>query len=235
MISRQMIPKRRQPEADDDGCPTTPPNSGVGIKHACDHASPAGYPQQPDRCDEPPLSSQSSVEACVGRIFCGGVRTRSHTVAVVSALKNPVPGCCLNQEKVTPGFMVFQQQPPYMTQRTPDFQSLTGLHWLGFMLAAITGVIHLWLGVEFIDNPMGWSFLAAGVGYFAAIGLVILNIRRRLVYLLGIPYTAVQIPLWWIVNDIQLADLLEPGIGVFDKLVQVILIGVLVVLYAQGE
>lgn len=117
----------------------------------------------------------------------------------------------------------------------PDLRSLTGLHWVGFVLAAITGVIHLWLGVEFIDSPMGWSFLAAGIGYFAAIALVIFDIRRRLVYLLGIPYTAVQIPLWWVVNDIQLADLLDPGIGVFDKLVQVVLIAVLIALYAQAE
>lgn len=121
-----------------------------------------------------------------------------------------------------------------MAEFEPDFQSLTGLHWLGIVLAAITGVIHLWLGVEFIDSPMGWSFLAAGIGFYAAIALVVLDVRRRLVYLLGIPYTGVQIPLWWIINDIQIADLFEPGIGVFDKTVQVLLIVVLVVLYSRG-
>lgn len=118
-----------------------------------------------------------------------------------------------------------------MIEFEPDFQSLTGLHWLGIFLAMITGAIHLWLGVEFIDSPMGWSFLAAGIGFYAAVVLVALDIKRRLVYLLGIPYTGIQIPLWWIVNDIQIADLFEPGIGVFDKVIQVILIVILVVLY----
>lgn len=120
-----------------------------------------------------------------------------------------------------------------MAQLEPDFESLTTLHWLGVACAAITGAIHLWLGVQFFGGPMGWSFLAAGVGFFGAIVLLVLDVRRRLLYLIGVPYTAVQIPLWWTVNDVRPADLLEPGIGVFDKLVQVILIVVLVVLYAR--
>lgn len=118
-----------------------------------------------------------------------------------------------------------------MVDLEPDLDSLTPLHWFGIVCAAITGVVHLWLGATFVDSPMGWSFLAAGAGFFAGIGLVILNVRRRLVYLAGIPFTAVQIPLWWVVNDVEPADLLEPGIGEFDKLVQVLLIAVLVVLY----
>lgn len=114
-----------------------------------------------------------------------------------------------------------------------DIESLTPLHWVGIGCAAITGVIHLWLGIEFIDSPMGWSFLAAGTGFFGAIVLLLFNIRRRLLYLVGIPYTAVQIPLWWVINDIQVADLFEPGIGVFDKTIQVLLIAVLIVLYRR--
>ncbi len=112
-------------------------------------------------------------------------------------------------------------------------ETLTRLHWLGIVCAAITGLIHLGLGVSFIDSPLGWSFLAAGAGFFAGILLVIFDIRRRLVYLLGIPFTAVQIPLWWIINDLQPADLLEPTIGEFDKTVQVVLIVVLIVLYVR--
>lgn len=122
-----------------------------------------------------------------------------------------------------------------MVDLEPDFESLTALHWFGVVCAAVTGVIHLWLGVTFIDSPMGWSFLAAGVGFFAAIVLLVANVRRRLLYLIGIPYTAVQIPLWWAVNDVQLVDLLEPGIGVLDKLVQVLLIATLVVLYRRDR
>lgn len=115
----------------------------------------------------------------------------------------------------------------------PEFESLSGLHWAGIVFAAITGVIHLWLGVEFIDSPMGWSFLAAGIGFFGGIALVVLNYRRPLVYLIGVPFTAVQIPLWWVVNDITIADLLDPGIGVIDKIVQVVFIAILIVLYQR--
>lgn len=45
-------------------------------------------------------------------------------------------------------------------------ESLTWLHWIGILLAAITGAIHLWLGVGFITDPLGWSFLFAGIVFF---------------------------------------------------------------------
>lgn len=114
-----------------------------------------------------------------------------------------------------------------------DTETLSPLHWVGILLAAITGIIHLWLGFEFIAAPLGWSFLAAGLGFFGAIALVLVNIRRPTVYLVGVPFILIQIILWWIINDITVQDLFEPGIGVFDKLVQVILIVVILALYSR--
>jgi len=108
--------------------------------------------------------------------------------------------------------------------------SLTSLHWLGIALSAITGVIHLWLGISFAPSPMGLAFLFAGIVFLGAIVAVILDVRRRLLYALGIPFTAGQIPIWLAVNWPDLGV-----IGIADKVVQVALIAVLVVLYRRSS
>lgn len=107
-------------------------------------------------------------------------------------------------------------------------ESLTTLHWVGIALSAVTGVIHLWLGVSFAPSPLGLSFLFAGVVFLGAIAGIVLDVRRRLLYLLGIPFTAGQIPIWLAVNWPDLGT-----IGIADKVVQVALIAVLVVLYRR--
>lgn len=107
-------------------------------------------------------------------------------------------------------------------------ESLTTLHWVGVALAVVTGVLHIVLGVGFLDSPMGWSFLAAGVGFLGGVAALLVDYRRRLLYLLGIPFTAGQIVAWYIVNAPDFSAL-----GYFDKVVQVALIVVLVVLYRR--
>jgi hypothetical protein len=65
----------------------------------------------------------------------------------------------------------------------------------------------------------------AGVGYVGALVLFFLDYRRRLLYLIGIPYTAVQFPLWLVAKS-------EYGmVDYVDKAVQVALIVVLIYLY----
>jgi hypothetical protein len=107
-------------------------------------------------------------------------------------------------------------------------ESLTSLHWVGVVLAVVTGVLHLVLGVSFITSPLGWSFIVAAIGFFAGAAGVLVDYRRRLLYLLGIPFTAGQIVAWYVVNAPDFSPL---GIG--DKVVQVLLIVVLVLLYRQ--
>ncbi|MEF8790751.1 MAG: hypothetical protein V5A61_11560 [Haloarculaceae archaeon] len=107
-------------------------------------------------------------------------------------------------------------------------ESLTSLHWVGVVLAVVTGVLHLVLGVSFITSPLGWSFIVATIGFFAGAAGVLVDYRRRLLYLLGIPFTAGQIVAWYVVNAPDFSPL---GIG--DKVVQVLLIVVLVLLYRQ--
>jgi len=107
-------------------------------------------------------------------------------------------------------------------------ETLTPLHWVGIAMAVVTAVIHVFLGVSFIASPMGWSFLFAAAGFFAGAVAVAVDYRRPLVYLLGIPFTAGQIVLWYVVNAPDFS-----AIGYGDKAAQLVLIAVLVVLYSR--
>jgi hypothetical protein len=111
-----------------------------------------------------------------------------------------------------------------------DLGELTRLDYAGIGLAAVTGVIHLVLGVGSLDSPFGVPFLLAGVGFFAGIAAVVRGYRRRLAYLLGIPFTLGQIVLYFALNW---PDVFSP-FGLFDKVVQAALVVVLVLLY-RGE
>jgi hypothetical protein len=100
-------------------------------------------------------------------------------------------------------------------------ESLTTLHWLAVALVVVTGVLHVYAGVVEGRLPVA----LAGVGYAGALVLFLLNYRRRLLYAIGIPYTAVQIPIWLAVKSEYTV------VGYVDKTVQVVLILVLLVLY----
>ncbi len=77
-----------------------------------------------------------------------------------------------------------------------ETDSLTTTHWLAILLVLITGVIHVYAG--FIE---GWIPVSlAGVGFLGAAVLFLLDYRRSLLYLVGIVYTAVQFPLWYVAN-----------------------------------
>jgi hypothetical protein len=112
---------------------------------------------------------------------------------------------------------------------TFETASLTTLHRVGIVLAAITGVIHLAFGALAIDTAQGVSFVLAGVAFFVAAGLVVVDYRRRLIYLVGIPFTAVQIVLYFYLNW---PNVISP-LGIGDKVVQTGLIAILVVLYRR--
>src|SRR6056297_801625 len=99
--------------------------------------------------------------------------------------------------------------------------SLTQLQWIAVGLVAITGVLHVFAGVVEGRIPVA----LAGVGYAGALVLFFLDYRRRLLYLLGIPYTAVQFPLWIVAKS-------EYGmVDYVDKAVQAVLILVLLYIY----
>jgi len=101
--------------------------------------------------------------------------------------------------------------------------SLTRIQWLAVALIVVTGVLHVYAGVVEGRIPVA----LAGVGYAGALVLFLFDYRRRLLYALGIPYTAVQFPLWIVAKS-------EYGmVDYVDKAVQAVLIVVLLYLYAN--
>lgn len=113
-----------------------------------------------------------------------------------------------------------------------DLTSVTPLHWLAITMALVSAAVHLVLGLGFLPHPMGVAFALAAGGYIGAIVLFLFDYRRRLLYLAGIPYTGVQIVLWYVLN--QPAGLAEiPPSHAVDKIAQGLLVVALVVLYAR--
>ncbi|MEF8840385.1 MAG: hypothetical protein V5A62_01995 [Haloarculaceae archaeon] len=108
-------------------------------------------------------------------------------------------------------------------------ESMTSLHWLGVLLAVVTGVLHLVLGASFGLTGFGISFVVAGIGFLGGAAAVLVDYRRRLVYLLGLPFTLGQIVAWYLLNAPEFST---PGIA--DKIVQVAFVLVLVLLYRRG-
>lgn len=108
-------------------------------------------------------------------------------------------------------------------------ESLTTVHWVGVALAAVSGVIHLVIGVRGLPSGLAISFVLAGLGFFGAIVLVLVDYRRRLVYAVGIPFVAAQIVIWFVLNGFPL-DATE----IVDKAAQLGLLAVLAVLLREG-
>ncbi|EMA10630.1 DUF7475 family protein [Haloarcula marismortui] len=117
--------------------------------------------------------------------------------------------------------------------RSLDVASLDSRHWLGIIAALVTAAIHLLLGVRLAPSGLGISFILAGLGFLGAIALVALGIRRRLVYAVGIPFTLVQILLWYYVNFAAGPKSFPADVGTLgaaDKVAQLVLLAVLVAL-----
>lgn len=106
-------------------------------------------------------------------------------------------------------------------------------HAIAIVLAAVTGAVHLFL---FVDQGFV-PFLLAGLGFYGAIGLLIVTrgLYRQVLYLAGIPYTFAQIVLYYLaVRPQTLADV--DALAMVDKIVQIALIGVLAYLfYSEWE
>jgi hypothetical protein len=114
-----------------------------------------------------------------------------------------------------------------------DIGSLNALHWVGIVAALVTAAVHIRLGVGGLPLPLRVSFLLAGFGFIGAVVLVLLDYRRRTVYAVGIPFTLVQIVLWYALNFTGGGKSFPADVGTLgavDKVAQVVLIAVLVVL-----
>ncbi|MFB6250688.1 MAG: hypothetical protein ABEI27_03200 [Halobellus sp.] len=114
-----------------------------------------------------------------------------------------------------------------------ETNDVTPLQWIAVGLAAITGVIHLVLGVQFFPGAQPVSFLLAGLGFFGGIVLFLRNYRRQQLYVGGAGFTLLQIVLYlWLNQRVQPA--ISP-IEAIDKAAQILLIASLVVLYQRGQ
>lgn len=117
--------------------------------------------------------------------------------------------------------------------RSLETSSLGAVHWIGILGVLVSAGVHLLLGIRMFPSGLGISFILAGFGFLGAIALVLADIRRRAVYAAGIPFTLVQIVLWYLVN-FSGGEKSFPGdigtLGAVDKIAQVVLIVALVVL-----
>ena len=119
----------------------------------------------------------------------------------------------------------------------PESSSLTPLHWIAFALAITSGVVHLALvvvGPVPLTSSFGILFILAFGGFVGGVGLVAINYRRKLIYLLGLPYTGSQIVMWYLANQPAGAGDLS-AFEWIDKIAQVLLLVVLVMLYLSEE
>lgn len=73
-----------------------------------------------------------------------------------------------------------------------ETDSLTSLQMAVVGLAAVAGVIHLYLSL----SEAGLALLLGGLGFLAGAGLVLLDVRRRLLYVLGVPYALLFLVGW---------------------------------------
>ena len=115
----------------------------------------------------------------------------------------------------------------------PSTDTLRGLHWVGILAALVSAAVHLLLGIRTLPSGMGISFVLAGLGFLGAVALVLFDYRRRAVYAVGVPFTLVQIVLWYYVNFAAGPKSFPADVGALgavDKVAQVVLIAVLVAL-----
>lgn len=115
-------------------------------------------------------------------------------------------------------------------------ESLGALHWVGILAALVTAGVHLRLGIGMFPSSLGISFVLAGLGFVGAVVLVLIDFRRRTVYRIGIPFTLLQIVLWYYIN-FTAGSKSFPGdvgtLGAVDKVAQVVLLMVLSALLGE--
>ncbi|ARS89290.1 DUF7475 family protein [Natrarchaeobaculum aegyptiacum] len=108
----------------------------------------------------------------------------------------------------------------------------SGLEWVAVGLAVVTGSIHVVLGLAFLPDPIAVAFVLAGLGVAGALVLFALEVRRRLLYALGIPFVGSQIVAWLVIA--QPAGVGDVGpLEAVDKVVQIALIVVLAILLVR--
>lgn len=103
---------------------------------------------------------------------------------------------------------------------------------LGIVLALATGVVHLALGIGAVPDALGIASVLAALGFAVGVYCYVVDYRRRLILLLGVPFVGGQIVLWYVLNrPASLADV--SPLAAVDKPIQAVLVVVLVFLYSR--
>lgn len=97
-------------------------------------------------------------------------------------------------------------------------ETVPDLGWVVVALVFLTGIFHVYAGIIEGRIPV----MLAGVGFLGAIVLYLMDYRRRLLYAIGILYTAVQFPLWYVAKVGEFTT-----IGYVDKAIQIVIITLL--------
>jgi hypothetical protein len=121
-------------------------------------------------------------------------------------------------------------ESPIKTVDSGSLQRLTTVEVVGLSLAAFTGLVHFYMAYEELAEPMeSLVFLLAGAGFFLGIALYLRGIWPRWLFLAGVAYTGVQIPLW-VIEGME-----EFAVGAVDKLAQLALVLLLLYAYSQSR
>lgn len=83
------------------------------------------------------------------------------------------------------------------------------------VLVVLTAATHIYAGAVGGAPPV----LLAGVGFLGGAALYLAGIRRHALAIAALPYTAVQIPLWYVIKSGNFTP-----IGYADKIIQVVLV-----------
>lgn len=94
------------------------------------------------------------------------------------------------------------------------------------MLAAITGLLHLYIGVVILGLPAGIALVLIGLVYFGGIGLISANYKRDLLMKVGLAWVILVIVLWAIAAGFNASGTRDP-LSFLDKAVEVVLLGLL--------
>jgi len=89
------------------------------------------------------------------------------------------------------------------------------------VLVGVTALTHIYPGVVEGAPPL----VLAGLGFLGGAALYIRGVRRQALAIAAIPYTAVQIPLWFVIKAGNYTL-----VGYVDKAVQVVLVLALIAL-----
>jgi hypothetical protein len=110
-----------------------------------------------------------------------------------------------------------------------EIDSRTTVHWVAVLLAAVTGAIHLLLGVRVMsfNATMGVLFVLAGLGFFGGIVVFLTRYWRRELYLVAAAFAGVQILAWLALGRFN-------ALGYADKAVQVVFVLLVVYLYRES-